>query len=236
MRIDKLLSNLKYGSRTDVKLLLAQGRVRVNNQVVKQAKTHVDPDNDTITVDMERVFYKENLALILHKPSGYESSNVDGVYPSVLNLLKAPYNRFDWIIAGRLDADTEGLLLLLTNGDVAHQITSPHKHVYKRYFVKTRDKITMDSRFETGLELLDGRNIPYVSQPAKLTLVSEYEAYLDIKEGKFHQVKRMFEAIGNEVIYLKRVKIGNLELPGDLQLGEYREIETEIQKWIECGS
>ena len=228
MRLDKFLANLKYGSRNDIKKMCKNKIVRVNDKVITSSDTNINPEIDKVYINDIEVFYKENITLIMNKPSGYICSNVDELYPSLLKLLDSKYSRFDFSFAGRLDADTEGLVVMSTDGTLIHRITSPSKELYKTYYVKTKVEIKNEKRLESPLKLLDGKNEEYVTKNAKVTKISDYELYLSICEGKFHQVKRMLKAIGNEVVYLKRVKIGNLELPSDLRLGECMEIDAEV--------
>ncbi len=229
MRLDKFLSNLKYGSRNEIKKLCKKGLILVNGVVIKNSDIDINPTVDVVTVEMTEVFYKDNITLIMNKPAGYICSNVDEKYPSVLRLLDSKYARFDFNIAGRLDVDTEGLIILSTDGELIHKITSPNKDMYKTYYVKTKYKLENELMLEEPVKLLDGKGEEYITKGAKVAKISDFELYLSIAEGKFHQVKRMLVFIDNEVVYLKRIKIGNLSLPSDLALGEYKEInENEI--------
>ena len=228
MRLDKLLANLKYGSRNDIKKLCKQKEITVNSVVVKTSDLDVDPDKDIITVCGEEVFYKENITLIMNKPAGYICSTIDELYPSLLRLLDKKYGRFDFSFAGRLDADTEGLVVMSTDGELIHKITSPNKDMYKTYYVKTEVKLENEKALESPIKLLDGKNNEYTTKGAKVSKISDFELLLSIAEGKFHQVKRMLESVGNKVVYLRRIQIGNLFLPKDLALGEFREINPNI--------
>lgn len=228
MRIDKLLSSLKYGTRSEIKKYISKKYVTVNGEVIRAADYNVNPECDVIVFAGEQIFYKENITIMLNKPQGYLCSNIDEEYPSVLNLLDEKMLRFDWKFCGRLDVDTEGLVILTTDGNLVHRIISPNHDIMKTYYVKTRLSITNVEVLEQGMDLLDGQNRTYRSKSAKVTMLSNCECMLSISEGKFHQVKRMFEAIGNEVIHLKRVKIGNLVLPAELKVGHYREISENI--------
>ena len=223
MRLDKLLSNLKYGSRNDIKALVKKKAIRVNDTIIKDSGMNIDPDNDKVYIDDEPIFIKENIYLMLHKPSGYICANKDGLHKTVIELIKEPYNRYDLIIVGRLDIDTEGLLLLTNDGLWAHKIITPKNLHYKKYFVKLKNELKDYDCLLEGVEILDGNNELYKTKKAYITKISDYECYISICEGKFHQVKRMFEYINNKVIYLKRVEIANLSL-GDLALGKYKEI------------
>ena len=226
MRLDKFLSNLKYGSRNDIKKLCKDSVIKVNNIIVKKPDINIDPNVDLVMVNDEEVFYKENITLMMNKPTGYICSNVDELYPSLLRLLDQKYSRFDFKFAGRLDYDTEGLVILSTNGDIIHQITSPRKDLYKTYYVKTKLPIKNIETLESPITLLDGKNNEYTTKGAKTTKISDFELLLSITEGKFHQVQRMLEYIENEVIYLKRIQIGNLRLPEDLEFGNVIEIDV----------
>jgi len=224
MRIDKFLSNLNYGSRTEIKELCKKGLVLVNGLVVKSSQESIDPKIDKVRVCGEEVFYKEDLILMMNKPCGYICSSKDELYPSILNLLEEKYQRLNLLIVGRLDVDTEGLILLTTNGGLVHDITSPTKKITKTYYVKTEKKIIGEKRLEEPLELIDGKGNKYRTSGGIVDKISDFELFLTIEEGKFHQVKKMIEAISNKVIYLKRISIGNLSLPNDLEMGAIKEI------------
>ena len=223
MRIDKLLSNLKYGTRNEIKKAMKQGLLEVNGELVKDPKTNVTPESDKIVFMNEEIYYKNPIFLMLNKPQGYVCANKDGLHKTVFELIEEPYNRFDLKIAGRLDLDTEGLLLLTNDGDLIHSIINPKKDIYKKYFVRVNEGF--DCSLLTGnMEILDGRNNPYKPLPAIVERVSDTEFYLSIKEGKFHQVKRMCKFHNREVVYLKRVAVGDIELDPALQLGAYKEV------------
>ena len=226
MRLDKLLSNLGYGSRTDIKKLCKGQQVLVNGEYIKQADLHIDPEKDVIKVFGNEVFYRENITLMINKPQGYICSNHDETYPSLLKLLDEKYQRLPFNFAGRLDYDTEGLVIITTDGNLIHRIISPKKEVYKKYYVKVKNKLINENRLEAPLTLIDGKNDTYITKNAKVEKIDDYSLYLSICEGKFHQVKRMLEAIDNEVVFLKRVAIGNLLLPSDLTLGSTIEIHN----------
>ena len=225
MRLDKFLSSLKYGSRNEIKKMCKNKCIKINGEVVKSSDVYIEPTSDVIEVNDEVVFYKESITLMMNKPSGYICSNVDEFYMSLLRLLDKKYSRFDFKFAGRLDWDTEGLVILSTDGSIIHKITSPKKDMYKTYYVKTVYPIKNEDLLEKPIVLLDGKDNEYTTKGAKVTKISEYELYISITEGKFHQVKRMLEYIFNEVEYLKRIKIGNLSLPDDLELGKFVEID-----------
>ena len=225
MRLDKFLVNLKYGSRNDIKKFCKNSLIKVNGKVIKDSDLNINPNVDEIIIDDEVVFYKENITLIMNKPAGYICSTVDEKYPSLLRLLDEKYSRFDFNFAGRLDWDTECLVIMSTDGALIHKITSPKKDMYKTYYVKTDKKIVNENILEMPITLLDGKDNEYTTKGAKINKLSDYELLLSITEGKFHQVKRMLEHIDNKVIYLKRIQIGNLSLPDDLELGKFIEID-----------
>lgn len=225
MRLDKFLVNLKYGSRNDIKKFCKNSLIKVNGKIVKDSDLNINPNCDEIIIDNDVVFYKENITLIMNKPSGYICSTVDEKYPSLLRLLDEKYSRFDFNFAGRLDWDTEGLVILSTDGALIHKITSPKKDMYKTYYVKTDKKIVNENILEAPITLLDGKDNEYTTKGAKINKLSDFELLVSITEGKFHQVKRMLEYIDNKVIHLKRIQIGNLSLPDDLELGKYIEID-----------
>ena len=222
MRLDKLFVNMKYGSRKEIKTIVRKGMVSVNGEVVKDSSIKVDPLNDVIMFGDEKIIFKENILLMLHKPKGYVSANRDNVHKTVFELLEEPYTRLNLNIAGRLDLDTEGLLLLTDNGELLHDLISPKKDIYKTYLVRV-DKVFNPEVLLKKFEILDGKEQPYTPMTPFVEKINDYEFYLSIKEGKFHQVKRMVQHFRAEVIYLKRVAFGDILL-GDLPIGEYKEL------------
>ncbi len=224
MRLDRLLSNLKYGSRTEIQKIIKRKRVTVNDKVTIDGRRKVDPNKDKIIIDDETIYYKDSVLIMLNKPSGYVSAIKDAKDKTVLDLIKEPYSRFDLSIAGRLDKDTEGLILLTNSGKLLREIITPSKDVYKKYFVKVEKPFKDPNVLDGDYQILDGKN--YLFKPLKpfIEKLNDNEFYLSIKEGKFHQVKKMVEHFNNKVIYLKRVKIGKIELDETLKLGEYKEL------------
>lgn len=225
MRIDKFLSNLKYGTRSEIKSFLSHHQVVLDDIRILSTSIDVKPDQDTIYLDGEPIFYKYPIYLAINKPSGYLSANHDQKYQCVVDLLKEPYNRFDYAIAGRLDLDSEGLLILTTDGAFAHQITLPKSHVPKTYEVLLDRDFDQHIALRQGVIIKDGRNQDYKAQALMVESKSNV-ARITIDEGKFHQVKRMFEAVGFLVLKLKRIQIGNLKL-NDLPIGQYHEFRKE---------
>lgn len=233
-RIDKILSNLGYGSRSELKKFCKNGLVKVNGKVINNPGVQVDVENDEIIFDGEKVTYKEFIYLMLNKPDGYISATFDKRDPIVLDLIDKEDLVFEPFPVGRLDKDTEGLLVLTNDGQLAHRVLSPKKHVPKTYYAKIEGIVTEEDikAFAKGVTLDDG----YETMPAELIIlksdeISEIE--LTIHEGKFHQVKRMFESVDKKVIYLKRLSMGKLKLDENLVLGEYRELTDEEVKMIE---
>lgn len=228
MRLDKMLANMGLGSRTAVKEKIKKSRVLVNDKVIKNSKFHVDPYKDLVVADGTVVHYREFIYVMMNKPQGYISATEDFKDKTVIDLLEASIQNFAPFPVGRLDKNTEGFVLMTNNGQLAHQLLSPKKGIKKKYFAKVRGIVTEDdlNAFEKGIILDDG----YETKPAKLTIIKSNEISeieLTITEGKFHQVKRMFEAVDKKVIYLKRLSIGNLQLDESLKLGEYRELLQE---------
>lgn len=234
LRLDKILSHMGYLSRSEVKKACKQGLISVNNKIVKDYGLQVDTTKDEIILNGEKVVYKEFIYIMLNKPDGYLSATYDKKDKKVLDLIDKKYLAFEPFPVGRLDKDTEGLLVLTNDGKLSHRILSPKKHIPKTYYAKIKGKVDeFDIKeFEKGVTLDDG----YVTMPSTLKIlksdeISEIE--LTIHEGKFHQVKRMFESVGKKVIYLKRISMGKLELDKNLALGEYRELTEEEVKLLE---
>lgn len=233
-RIDKILSNLGYGSRSEIKKYCKQGSVVVNGSEVSNPGTQVDTENDEILFNGEEVIYREYIYLMMNKPDGYISATTDKYDPTVLDLIDLSYLAFEPFPVGRLDKDTEGLLVLTNDGKLSHRVLSPKKHVPKTYYAKIDGVVTEEDveAFLEGVVLDDG----YKTMPSQLSILKsddESEIELTIHEGKFHQVKRMFESVGKKVVYLKRLSMGNLKLDESLELGEYRELTDEEVKLIE---
>ena len=233
-RIDKILSNLGYGSRSEIKKYCKQGSVVVNGSEVSNPGTQVDTENDEILFNGEEVIYREYIYLMMNKPAGYISATTDKYDPTVLDLIDLSYLAFEPFPVGRLDKDTEELLVLTNDGKLSHRVLSPKKHVPKTYYAKIDGVVTEEDveAFLEGVVLDDG----YKTMPSQLNILKsddESEIELTIHEGKFHQVKRMFESVGKKVVYLKRLSMGNLKLDESLELGEYRELTDEEVKLIE---
>ncbi len=222
MRLDKYLSESAPLSRKDIKQLIKKKSITVNGETALRPEMQVN-ESDTIAVDGEIVSYTKYVYLMLNKPQGYISATEDKHYPVVTELVPEAYAHFNVFPVGRLDIDTEGLLLLTNDGAFDHAVTSPKKNVYKRYFARL-DKAVESAdiaAFAEGMPFKD-----FTAKPAKLEICEDAcQAYVEIAEGKFHQVKRMFERVGKTVVYLKRVSIGNLTMPDDLDLGNVMELD-----------
>jgi len=227
MRLDKFLVEMKKGSRSEVKKLIKSGRVTVDGRTVREPEQKFDPERAQISLDGQTVSYASFEYFMLNKPQGVVSATEDRRFQTVVDLI-GDARRKDLFPAGRLDIDTEGLLLITNDGQLAHQLLSPKKHVDKVYFARVEGILPSDvkEQFAKGLTL-DGE---VKTLPAQLELLKEgpvSEVRLTIHEGKFHQVKRMFEAVGCRVIYLKRLSMGSLVLDETLAPGEYRRLTDD---------
>lgn len=228
IRLDRLLVNMKFGSRKEVQDLIKNGEVYVNGKIETKKDRKLNPTNDKVVVLGEELYYKDEIILAVNKPIGYLSANIDPMHPVIIDLLKEPYHRHNFKIAGRLDLDSEGLLILTTSGHTVHEITNPNKKIVKTYEVTTDEiiDIKMLNRLLEPIKILDGNNDFYITKALEVKLLSDKMALISLDEGKFHQVKRMFRAIGYEVINLKRIKIGKYLMP-NIKPGEYLEIKKD---------
>jgi len=230
LRLDKFLADMGKGTRSALKEAVRKGRVRVNGEVIKKADIKVRIPGDTVTLDGEEVAYAVMEYYMLNKPQGVVSATEDKKYPTVLDLI-ADKKRKDLFPVGRLDLDTEGLLLITDDGVLSHNLLAPGKHVPKTYFARIQGMVTEQEiqRFAKGLDIGDEKQ----TQPAKLEIQStdslngQSEILLTITEGRFHQVKRMFQAVGMEVIYLKRMSMGSLSLDPKLAPCAWRFLTDE---------
>ena len=227
MRIDKYLADAGYGTRKEVKLLIKKRQVTVNDKVILQGDCKIDAETDVICVDGKRAGYEAFSYYMLHKPQGVVSATKDEKEKTVISLIQEPKRR-DLFPVGRLDKDTEGLLLITNDGKLANELLRPGKHVEKVYYARIKGHVTDRdiTAFAEGLDIGDAER----TMPAKLNIVSagtESEIYVAIMEGRYHQVKRMFQAVGMEVLYLKRISMGPLKLDETLKKGEYRRLTEE---------
>lgn len=230
MRIDKYLANMNVGSRKEVHQLIKKGIVAVNGTTVKTPKQQVK-ESDQVTVNGDAVAYQKYHYFLLNKPKGVLSATEDRSQPTVISLL-APQDRYQGIApVGRLDKDTTGLLLLTNDGQLNHELLAPGKHVDKVYRAEiagVANDATVKT-FASGMTLGDGTKL----QPAELKILSQDEEHnrstteIKIREGKYHQIKRMFGAVGMKVVELERISMGKLTLPANLKRGEYLELKLE---------
>ena len=221
MRLDRMLAECGLGTRNEVKKLIRSGSVSVSGDIVRNPAAKVDEEHDSVAVDGEEIVYRRFAWYMLNKPKGYVSST-EGA-DSVLNLI-AEYDR-NLFPCGRLDKDTEGLLLITNDGELAHELLSPKHHVEKEYLVTVKNPLKEEDLevFRKGI-VIDGEE---ACQPADYRITDTYECHLIIREGKYHQIKRMFAAIGNEVTGLKRLRMKNLVLDESLEPGDYRPLKEE---------
>jgi 16S rRNA pseudouridine516 synthase len=228
-RLDKIISNLGFGSRKEIKNAAKKGLIEVDGKVIKDSGLLVDPEIAVIKVNGEEISYRKYIYLIMNKPDGIISATTDNKDETVIDLLEVEHQVFEPFPVGRLDKDTVGLLLLTNDGDLNHRLIAPKYHVDKVYYARIDKEVTEEDivAFKKGITLDDG----YKCKEAKLEILSASddgsEIELTIQEGKFHQVKRMFEAVGKKVTYLQRIKFGGLSLDADLEEGEYRELTEE---------
>ena len=229
MRLDKFLANSGIGTRKEVKEILKKGKISVNSIFIKDGRIHINEKKDIIKYEDKVVGYKPFVYIMMNKPAGVISATEDNHHKTVIDLLNDKYRTYDIFPVGRLDIDTEGLLLLTNDGVLSHNLLSPKKHVSKKYYVKIAKPLSENDVkiLENGIKLEEN----FITKKAKVEIISEdscenddNQVYITIYEGKFHQVKRMFKVVNNEVLYLKRVKMGNLSLDENLKLGEYREL------------
>ncbi|MDG0844562.1 rRNA pseudouridine synthase [Staphylococcus equorum] len=229
MRIDKFLANMGVGTRTEVKQLLKKGNVTINDKTEKSPKTQINPETDIVNVNETQIQYIDKIYLMLNKPKGYLSATEDNNQQTVIDLVEE-FRYLDVFPVGRLDKDTEGLLLITNDGQFNHQLMSPTKHVSKTYEVISEKIITKNDieSFKAGIELNEG-----LAKPAQLVEGDEKnKSFVTIYEGRYHQVKRMFHAIDNEVLALKRISIGDLKLDSALAPGEYRHLTQQDFKQL----
>ena len=230
MRIDKYIGNSTHYSRKELKVFFKKGLVRLNGEVVTDIGMHIDEETAVVTLSGEKINYSRFTYLMLNKPSGYISATFDKKFPVVTDLVPAEFSHLDLFPVGRLDIDTVGLLVLTNDGDTAHKLLIPKSHVPKTYYVESEKPLTQEDkkRFEEGVDLGD-----FTTIPAKVEITGEKKAHLTIFEGKYHQVKRMYEAVDNKVTYLKRIKMGELILDESLEEGKMRLMtDEEIKELI----
>ena len=226
LRLDKYLADMSIGTRSEVKKLISKGLVTVNGSTVKKPEIKIDTDSDKVICQGINVSYAEYEYYMLNKPNGVISATEDPNQSTVLDLIES--KRKDLFPVGRLDKDTEGLLLITNDGQLAHRLLAPGKHVDKVYYAKIDGRVTDEDvkAFEEGLDIGDDKK----TLPGFLKILSSgemSEIELTIHEGRFHQVKRMFKAVGKEVVFLKRLSMGNLSLDPSLKPGDYKELKKD---------
>ena len=230
IRLDKYLCDMQAGTRSAVKDIIRKKRVTINGEVITRPEIKVDIDKDVVAVDNNVLGYSEYEYYMLNKPAGVVSAVSDKDFKTVVELI-TDNKRKDLFPVGRLDKDTEGFLLLTVDGETAHSLLAPGKHVEKKYYLQYEGTLCDDcvEQAERGIDIGE-KNL---TRPAVLKLAGKGEAYLTICEGKFHQVKRMIAALGGRVSYLKRISMGSLELDKKLQPGDYRMLtEEEIDRIV----
>ncbi|MBS4537817.1 rRNA pseudouridine synthase [Clostridium sp. D2Q-11] len=231
-RLDKILSNLGYGTRKEIKGKIKAGLVKVEGKIIKDSSLKVNPGDSLIEFNNKEIDYRKYIYLLMNKPQGVISATDDNYHKTVIDLIDNEFKAFEPFPVGRLDKDTEGLLLLTNDGKLAHNLLSPKKHIDKKYYVEVKGELTSKDEiaFKDGIDIGEKD----ITLPADLQIISSGKistGYVTIREGKFHQVKRMFKELGKEVVYLKRVSMGELLLDPNLRLGEYRELTTkELEK------
>lgn len=223
MRLDKYLVECGIGSRKEVKKIIDGKLVSVNDKIISSSKENVDEEKDVVKYRDEIIKYKKFRYYILNKKSGYITAVDDPRDKTVMDLLPEWVIKKDLAPVGRLDKDTEGLLLLTNDGQLNHRLLSPKSHVDKTYYAELEKNISEDEleKLRNGVDIGG-----YITMPALAEKIGDKKIHLTIKEGKFHQVKKMLEAVGNKVVYLKRISFGNLKL-NDMELGEVREVNIE---------
>lgn len=226
IRLDKYLADMGVGTRSEVKIYVRKGRVQINDTVIRESDKKINIDTDKVSFDGNILTYVGTEYYMLNKPAGVVSATRDNFSETVLDLIDSANK--DLFPVGRLDKDTEGLLLITNDGDLAHKLLSPKKKVPKVYYAKVNGRITEEDidMFSKGIAISED----FITLPADLDIIESGEistVKVTIHEGKFHQVKRMFESIDKEVIYLKRLSMGDLILDESLELGEYRPLTTE---------
>lgn len=225
MRLDRFLSNMGVCTRTDAKRQARAGNITVNGAVVRDTSMHINPNADAVVYAGERVIYEEYTYIMLNKPDGVLSSTDDGDGPTVIDLLPDNLRRRGLFPCGRLDKNTLGLLIITNNGALAHELLSPSKHVEKTYSFECETPLSKDDAelLRRGVDI--GEKSP--TKEAILALASSTRGEITVYEGKFHQIKRMFAAVGNKITYLERISFGGIKLDASLCRGEWRYLTND---------
>lgn len=222
MRLDKYVAECLNISRKDTKLIIKKKQIKINGEIVSKDDYNVK-ETDIVTYLDKELIYEQYIYLVMHKPKGYVSARVDNLNKTVMELVPNEYQKKDLTIVGRLDIDTEGVLLLTNDGALVHNLTSPNHDVLKTYYVEFSGSLTVNAKelVLKGLEIDD-----YITKPAYLNILSENKAEITISEGKYHQVKKMFKKLGTTVTYLKRIKFDIITLD-NLSIGSLRKLTNE---------
>ena len=230
LRLDKFLADAGIGSRSQVKQYLKTGQITVNGTVIKTGNIKILPDTALTLYQGNPVVREPHVYYMLNKPAGYVSAVKDDRFPTVISLINDPSHP-DLFPVGRLDKDTEGLLLITNDGALAHRLLSPKKHVDKTYYTEFRGNLPEDAatQFQQGIDIGDKKP----TMPALLQTLSESSALLTIQEGRFHQVKRMFQAVCNKITELERIRFANIPLDQNLARGAWRELSKEETERLE---
>ena len=226
MRLDKYIAETLKVSRKDAKTIIKKKLIKINGEIEKSDNYNVKLESDIVMYQDQQLIYIQNIYLVLHKPSGYVSARIDNLHKTVMELIPNEFLVKDLTIVGRLDIDTEGVLLLSNDGQLVHNLTSPNHEVSKTYYVEFEGTLidSAEELVKTGIAIDD-----YITKPGFLNTISDYQAEITISEGKFHQVKKMFEKLGTKVTYLKRIKFDIITLD-NLSKGEVRKLtEQEIE-------
>lgn len=228
MRLDKFIAETLKVSRKDAKILIKKKLVKINGEIVKDDGYNVLLDKDIVTYLDQELKYEQYIYLLMHKPQGYVCARIDNLHKTVMELVPQEYLVKDLTTVGRLDIDTEGVLLLTNDGQLVHNLTSPNHEVLKTYYVEFSGVLVSNAQemVTKGMEIDD-----YITKPGKLNILSNYQAEITINEGKFHQVKKMFEKLNTKVTYLKRIKFANIVLDS-LELGMIRKLSKEEIEYL----
>lgn len=224
LRIDKYLADCGIGTRSEVKRYIKAKQITVNGEVISKPEVKIDENTDLVCFKGKPILYEKHVYYVLHKPAGCVTAKQDNVHKTVMEYFPEEIRAKDIAPVGRLDLDTEGLLLFTNNGPLTHHLLGPTHHIPKTYYAVLDKDVPNEAikLFQKGVDIGDDK----LTLPAELVILSDKEAELTIHEGRFHQVKRMFESVGCTVTYLKRVSMGSLTL-GELEKGEYRKLTTE---------
>lgn len=224
IRLDKYLADMGLGTRSEVKSLIKKGKININGIVIKDSNFKIDTLKDVVLYEGNPIVYEQFEYYMLNKPAGVVSATTDAKDKTVIDLITSKKKK-DLFPVGRLDKDTEGLLIICNDGELCHNLLSPKKHVDKTYYVCLDKKLSKEAEKEVCEGVYIEKDVK--SMPATLERISDDKVYLTIQEGKFHQVKKMFHAVGLEVIYLKRMSMGGLKLDESLKEGEFRPLTSD---------